>query len=62
MNILTAWKEQADKCKAGEISKDTYDEWRYNYPKYDTTQTWAKVPSQAFSDAMVEAFKDKLKD
>ena len=62
LNILPAWKEQADKCKAGEISKDTYDEWRYNYPKYDTTQTWAKVPSQAFSDAMVEAFKDKLND
>ena len=48
--------------KSGEITKDTYDEWRYNYPKYDITQNWAKVPSQQFSDAMVEAFKDKLKD
>lgn len=61
-SILVAWKEQADKCKAGEISKDIYDEWRYSFPKYDTTQTWGKVPSQSFSDAMVEAFKDKLKD
>jgi len=30
-NILTVWNEQADKYKSGEISKDTYDEWRYTY-------------------------------
>ena len=35
---LYAWKEQADKLSAGEISKDDYDRWRYYYPKYDTTQ------------------------
>jgi len=29
--ILTDWNEQASKCRVGEISKDTYDEWRYNY-------------------------------
>ncbi len=62
LKILAAWKEQADKCKSGEITKDTYDEWCYNYPKYDTTQDWAKVPSQQLSDAMVEAFKDNLND
>ena len=58
---LYAWKEQADKLSAGEISKDDYDRWRYYYPKYDTTQIWAKVPSQELSDALVEVFKDKLK-
>ena len=26
-----------------------------------STQTWAKVPSQALSDALVEMFQDKLK-
>ena len=60
--MLYAWKEQADKLSAGEISKDDYDRWRYYYPKYDTTQIWAKVPSQELSDALVEVFKDKLKD
>ena len=25
--ILAAWKEQANKCKSGEISEDAYDEW-----------------------------------
>ena len=62
LQMLYAWKEQADKLSAGEISKDDYDRWRYYYPKYDTTQLWAKVPSQELSDAFVEAFKDNLKD
>ena len=70
-NLLTSGKlnsylvdidEQADKLSAGEISKDDYDRWRYYYPKYDTTQLWAKVPSQELSDALAEAFKDKLKE
>ena len=61
LKMLYAWKEQADKLSAGEISKDDYDRWRYYYPKYDTTQLWAKVPSQELSDTLVEAFQDKLK-
>ncbi len=30
--IFSAWKEQAEKLKNGEISKEEYDNWRYNYP------------------------------
>lgn len=60
--MLAAWKEQADKLTAGEITKEEYDTWRYNYPKYDTTQRWAKMPSKELSDALVEKFKDQLKD
>ena len=59
---LAAWREQAAKLEAGEISKEEYDNWRYHYPEFDTTQRWAKVPSQELSDALVEAFKDHLKD
>lgn len=62
LQMLYAWKKQADKLSTGEISKDDYDRWRYYYPKYDTTQLWAKVPSQELSDALAEAFKDKLKE
>ena len=51
--IVNAWKEQADKLSSEKISKDKYDEWRYHYPEFDTTQIWAKVPSQALSDALV---------
>ena len=48
--MLYAWKEQADKLSSEEISKDKYDELRYHYPAFDTTQIWAKVPSQALSE------------
>ena len=59
--MLSAWQEQAAKLKAGESTKEEYDQWRYNYPKFDTAQRWAKVPSQELSDYLVEQFKDKLK-
>lgn len=62
LKMLSTWKEQADKLSADEISREEYDRWRYHYPKFDTTQIWAKVPSQELSGALVEAFKDKLKD
>ncbi len=55
LKMLYAWKEQADKLSAGEISMEEYDRWRYNYPEYDTTQIWTKVPSQELSDALIEA-------
>lgn len=48
--ILTAWREQAAKLEAGEITKEDYDRWRYHYPKYDTTQHWVKVPSKRIDD------------
>ena len=33
--MLTAWAEQAEKYRNGEIVREDYDKWRYNYPKYD---------------------------
>jgi len=61
LQMLTAWQEQAAKLSAEEISREDYDQWRYNYPKFDTTQQWAKVPSKELSDVLAETFKDKLK-
>lgn len=61
LKMLCAWKEQADKLSSEEISREEYDRWRYNYPKYDETSGYVKVPSQQLSDAMVEAFKNRLK-
>lgn len=34
--MLFAWLEQAQKLEAGKITKEEYDQWRYNYPKFDT--------------------------
>ncbi len=62
LEMLSAWAEQAKKLEAGEITREDYDRWRYNYPKYDTTRKWVKVPSKELSDFLVEAFKDRLKD
>lgn len=62
LKMLYAWKEQADKLSALEISRKEYDNWRYHYPKFDKTQIRAKVPSQALSDTLVEAFKDHSKN
>lgn len=33
-----------------------------NYPKYDEISGYVKVPSQQLSDALVEAFKGRLKN
>lgn len=60
--MVYAWAPVAEKYRAREISKGEYDKWRYNFPQYDDTQIWAKVPSQEFSDAMVMAFKNKQKE
>ena len=46
LEMLSAWAEQAKKLEAGEITREDYDRWRYNYPKYDTTRKWVKVPSK----------------
>ena len=58
--MLNAWAEQAEKYHNGDISREDYDKWRYNYPKYDETSGYVKVPSQELSDILVEAFKNKL--
>ena len=45
--MLAAWGAVAAKLKAGEITKEEYDRWRYYYPKYDTSGQWHKItPSQ----------------
>lgn len=59
-NLVYAWAPIAEKYRAGEISRDEYDKWRYYYPQYDDMQITAIVPSQELSDAMVKALKDKL--
>ena len=60
--MLAAWAEQSEKYHNGDINRDEYDKWRYNYPKYDEASGFVKVPSQELSEAILEAFKDKLKN
>lgn len=55
--MFHAWQEQAAKLEQGEITKEEYDQWRYKYPELDTSKHWAKVPSQAVSDMLMEEFQ-----
>ena len=52
-DMFHAWQEQAAKLERGEISREEYDQWRNKYPELDTSKHWAKVPSQAVSDYML---------
>ena len=60
--MLCAWRQAAAMLKAGEISQQEYDRWRYRYPEFDTTQRWVKVPSQELSDMLVDAFSNDLNE
>ena len=44
--MVCDWAPVAEKFRAGEISKDDYDKWRYNYPRFNSKKIWAKVPPQ----------------
>lgn len=59
--MLSAWADQSAKFRNGEISKEQYDRWRYTFPAEDTTQRWAKVPSQELSDMLIAALKENDK-
>ena len=59
--MLCSWRQAAAMLKTGEITQEEYDRWRYRYPEFDTTQRWAKVPSQALSDMLIQALKEEGK-
>ncbi len=52
--MLCAWLQANQQLKNESIDKAEYDKWRYNYPEYDTSQRWVKVPSQGFSDMLID--------
>lgn len=60
--MLCAWRQAAAMLKAGEITQEEYDRWRYRYPEFDTTQRWTKVPSQELSGMLVEALKKEQEE
>ena len=60
--MINAWAEQAEKYRKGDISREDYDKWRYNYPKYVESSGYVKVLSKELNDTMTKAFKDRLKN
>ncbi len=59
LQMFQAWQEQSAKLEQGEITKEQYDQWRYNYPKFDTYNHWTKVPSQAINDIFTTELDNK---
>lgn len=51
-DIMLSWCQQAEKLKNGEITKEEYDTWRYNYPDMDTSHQFSKVIPQGLSDML----------
>jgi len=61
--MLAAWGAVAAKLKAGEITQEEYDRWRYRYPEFDTTGQWHKItPSQELSDLLVADLKERIEE
>ena len=44
---LRAWQEQSARYRAGEITKEEYDRWRYRYPEFDSTRIRVAIPPEA---------------
>lgn len=55
--MLCSWRQAATMLKAGEISQEDYDRWRYRYPELDSGQRTAKVISPKLSDGLLEQLK-----
>ena len=57
--MLCAWRQAAAMLKAGEITQEDYDRWRYRYPEFDTSGYRHKIaPSQVLSDMLVDALNN----
>ena len=40
-DMFSAWQQQAKKLRSGEITKEEYDAWHYNYPQIEAERTKA---------------------
>ena len=57
--MLCSWRQAAAMLKAGEITQEDYDRWRYCYPEFSNTPGRVKPISQGLSDMLVEVLKDQ---
>ena len=42
-DMFSNWQQEAEKLKNGDITKDEYDDWRYNYPQIEAERTKAAL-------------------
>lgn len=58
-DMLPMWLEQAERYKNGEITKDEYDQWRYNFPQSAKVDGYADVIPKGLSDMLVQDLKNE---
>lgn len=57
--MFASWYSAAASLEAGKITKDEYDDWRYNYPESDESHHFVSNP---ISDEMDEYLQSELSD
>lgn len=45
-DMFNAWQHEAEKLKRGEITKEEYDDWRYNYPRIEAERLKAQLDTR----------------
>ena len=60
--MLCSWRQAAAMLKAGEISREDYDRWRYCYPEFSNALGRVKPISQGLSDMLVDALKEQSEE
>ena len=45
-DMFSAWQRESEKLNNGEITKEEYDAWRYNYPKAEAERARAALDAQ----------------
>ena len=57
--MLMTWYSQYSKLQQGELSRDEYDNWRYNYPNIKPTTGYVR---NAISDDLDAELQDALSE
>lgn len=52
-DILYTWYEHQDKYLKGIITKEEYDNWRYNYPTEDDKPYWIRTTAKDLEEFLV---------
>ncbi len=60
--MLCSWHQAATMLKAGEITQEDYDRWRYRYPEFSNTPGRVKPISQGLSDMLVDGLKEQSEE
>lgn len=58
--MLCAWRQVSAMLKAGEISQEDYDRWRYRYPEFSNTPGCVKPTSQGLSDMLTAELRKSI--